>query len=116
MQGRLPLRHGVADGLSLPFIRWCRRLLRSHADCGGTVLLSSHFMGEVASIADELVVIGAGRIRAAGSVACGSLNMPIAKAIACRLDRRTALTNRDLPGPSVARARAGSASLRPGTD
>ena len=54
------------NGLDPEGIRWIRRLLRAHANAGGTVLLSSHFMGEVASIADDLVVIGGGQIRACG--------------------------------------------------
>lgn len=54
------------NGLDPEGIRWLRRLLRAHADAGGTVLLSSHLMGEVAEIADDLVVITGGRIAAAG--------------------------------------------------
>ncbi|WP_040702361.1 ABC transporter ATP-binding protein [Nocardiopsis ganjiahuensis] len=54
------------NGLDPEGIRWLRRLLRAHADAGGTVLLSSHLMGEVAEIADDLVVISGGRIAAAG--------------------------------------------------
>ncbi len=57
------------NGLDPDGIRWIRSLLRDHADAGGTVLLSSHLMSEVAEIADDLVVIAAGRIVAAGSVA-----------------------------------------------
>ncbi|MGJ0184005.1 ABC transporter ATP-binding protein [Corynebacterium glyciniphilum] len=56
------------NGLDPEGIRWLRRLLREHADAGGTVLLSSHLMGEVAEIADDLVVITGGRIVATGSV------------------------------------------------
>ena len=56
------------NGLDPEGIRWLRRLLRAHADDGGTVLLSSHLMSEVAEIADDLVVITSGRIVAAGSV------------------------------------------------
>ncbi|TDD68741.1 ATP-binding cassette domain-containing protein [Jiangella aurantiaca] len=54
------------NGLDPEGIRWIRRLLRSHADAGGTVLLSSHLMAEVAELADDLVVIAAGRVVAAG--------------------------------------------------
>ncbi|WP_339998080.1 ABC transporter ATP-binding protein [Corynebacterium sp. USCH3] len=56
------------NGLDPEGIRWLRRLLREHADAGRTVLLSSHLMGEVAEIADDLVVIAGGRIVATGSV------------------------------------------------
>lgn len=57
------------NGLDPAGIRWIRTLLRAHADAGGTVLLSSHLMSEVAEIADDLVVIAAGRIAARGTVA-----------------------------------------------
>lgn len=57
------------NGLDPEGIRWIRGLLRSHADGGGTVLLSSHLMSEVAEIADDLVVIAGGRIIRSGPVA-----------------------------------------------
>lgn len=56
------------NGLDPEGIRWIRGLLRGHADGGGTVLLSSHLMSEVAGIADDLVVISGGRIAAAGTL------------------------------------------------
>jgi ABC-2 type transport system ATP-binding protein len=56
------------NGLDPQGIRWIRGLLRDHADAGGTVLLSSHLISEVAEIADDLVVISSGRVVAAGSV------------------------------------------------
>ena len=54
------------NGLDPAGIRWLRGLLRGHADAGGTVLLSSHLMSEVAETADDLVVITAGAVVAAG--------------------------------------------------
>lgn len=57
------------NGLDPEGIRWIRRLVRSHADAGGAVLLSSHLMTEVAEVADDLVVIHSGRIVAAGPLA-----------------------------------------------
>jgi ABC-2 type transport system ATP-binding protein len=56
-----------ANGLDPEGMRWMRGLLRDFADRGGTVLLSSHLLTEVEAIADQLVIIGAGRIAAAGS-------------------------------------------------
>jgi ABC-2 type transport system ATP-binding protein len=58
-----------ANGLDPAGIRWMRGLLRGFADRGGTVLLSSHLLHEIEVIADELVVIGRGRIVAQGSKA-----------------------------------------------
>jgi ABC-2 type transport system ATP-binding protein len=57
------------NGLDPGGIRWIRDLLRDRADAGATVLLSSHLMGEVAEIADDLVVIAGGRVVATGPVA-----------------------------------------------
>jgi ABC-2 type transport system ATP-binding protein len=58
-----------ANGLDPAGIRWMRDLLRSYADQGGTVLLSSHLLHEIEVIADDLVVIGQGRIVAQGTKA-----------------------------------------------
>jgi ABC-2 type transport system ATP-binding protein len=58
-----------ANGLDPAGIRWMRGLLRGFADRGGTVLLSSHLLHEIEVIADELVVIGRGKIVAQGSKA-----------------------------------------------
>ncbi|WP_340539517.1 ABC transporter ATP-binding protein [Nocardioides sp. GXZ039] len=58
-----------ANGLDPAGIRWMRDLLRGYADRGGTVLLSSHLLHEIEVIADDLVVIGNGRIVADGTKA-----------------------------------------------
>jgi ABC-2 type transport system ATP-binding protein len=58
-----------ANGLDPAGIRWMRDLLRGYADQGGTVLLSSHLLHEIEVIADDLVVIGNGRIVAQGTKA-----------------------------------------------
>ena len=58
-----------ANGLDPAGIHWMRGLLRDYADDGGTVLLSSHLLHEIEVIADEIIVIGQGRIVAAGTKA-----------------------------------------------
>jgi ABC-2 type transport system ATP-binding protein len=55
-----------ANGLDPAGIRWMRGLLKGYADQGGTVLLSSHLLHEVEQIADEMILIGNGRIVARG--------------------------------------------------
>ena len=79
MRQRLGLAHALlgdpevlildepANGLDPEGMRWMRELLRDFADRGGTVLLSSHLLYEVEAIADQLVIIGGGRIAAQGS-------------------------------------------------
>src|SRR5215210_7128705 len=56
-----------ANGLDPAGIRWMRDLLTGFASQGGTVLLSSHLLHEIEVIADDLVVIGNGKIVASGS-------------------------------------------------
>ena len=58
-----------ANGLDPQGIFWMRELLRDFADRAGTVLLSSHLLREVEAMADDLVVIGNGKIVAQGSKA-----------------------------------------------
>jgi ABC-2 type transport system ATP-binding protein len=55
-----------ANGLDPAGIRWMRGLLKGYAGRGGTVLLSSHLLNEVEMIADEMILIGHGRIVAQG--------------------------------------------------
>lgn len=57
------------NGLDPDGIRSMRDMLRSFADQGGTVFLSSHLLAEVAHSADELIVIDHGRLVTAGPVA-----------------------------------------------
>ncbi|MFG2818388.1 ATP-binding cassette domain-containing protein [Kitasatospora sp. NPDC048365] len=52
------------NGLDPEGIRWIRTLLRGLASEGRAVLISSHLMGEMAQTADQLVVIGRGRLLA----------------------------------------------------
>ncbi|MEI5672293.1 MULTISPECIES: ABC transporter ATP-binding protein [unclassified Nocardioides] len=56
-----------ANGLDPAGIRWMRGLLKGYADRGGTVLLSSHLLHEVEIIADEMILIGRGKIVAQGN-------------------------------------------------
>jgi ABC-2 type transport system ATP-binding protein len=56
------------NGLDPEGIAWMRGLLRSLADEGRSVFASSHLLSELAQVADEVVVIGQGRLIAIGSV------------------------------------------------
>ena len=56
------------NGLDPEGVAWVRRLVRSLAAEGRTVFLSSHLMSEMAQTADQLLVIGRGRIITAGPV------------------------------------------------
>ncbi|WP_328616697.1 ATP-binding cassette domain-containing protein [Amycolatopsis sp. NBC_00355] len=55
-----------ADGLDPEGVRWIRDLLRRLAGEGRTVLASSHLLAEMSLLAEDLIVIGAGRLVSAG--------------------------------------------------
>jgi ABC-2 type transport system ATP-binding protein len=56
------------NGLDPDGIRWIRKLLISLAREGRTVLVSSHLISELELMADQLIVIGRGRLLASTSV------------------------------------------------
>ncbi|MCG7235519.1 ABC transporter ATP-binding protein [Corynebacterium sp. ACRQP] len=57
------------NGLDPAGIRWVRELLQSLAAEGRTVLVSSHLLAEMAQTAEDLIIIGRGRLVANTSVA-----------------------------------------------
>jgi ABC-2 type transport system ATP-binding protein len=79
MRQRLGLAHALlgdpevlildepANGLDPEGMRWMRGLLRNFADRGGTVLLSSHLLAEVDAVADRMMIISGGEIKAQGT-------------------------------------------------
>ncbi len=66
---RILLLDEPSNGLDPDGIRWLRTYLRRFADQGGTVFVSSHLIGELAMFADDLVVVGNGRLLAAEPLA-----------------------------------------------
>jgi ABC-2 type transport system ATP-binding protein len=58
-----------ANGLDPDGIRWLRALLRGFAAEGGTVLVSSHMLAELAQTIDSVVIVDHGRLLAQGPVA-----------------------------------------------
>jgi ABC-2 type transport system ATP-binding protein len=57
-----------ANGLDPSGMAWLRDLLRAHAAAGGTVLISSHLLAELAQLIDDVVIIAGGRLRSAMSL------------------------------------------------
>ncbi len=51
-----------ANGLDPEGIRWLRDLLRSFTADGGTVFISSHVLGEMQQLVDDVVIIHHGRL------------------------------------------------------
>ncbi len=58
-----------SNGLDPDGIRWLRNSLSAFAANGGTVFVSSHLIGELEMFADDLIVVGGGRLVASESVA-----------------------------------------------
>jgi len=58
-----------ANGLDPEGIRWIRDILKQLAHEGRSVLVSSHLLSEMALMADDLVVIGQGKLVQQGTVA-----------------------------------------------
>ena len=56
------------NGLDPQGIRTLRNLLRARAGEGNTVFVSSHLLGEVEQLADDVVVINDGRLVTQGSL------------------------------------------------
>jgi ABC-2 type transport system ATP-binding protein len=77
------------NGLDPDGVVWIRHLLRSLADEGRTVFVSSHLMAEVAQTADHLIVIGRGRLVA--DVPTAELLHEGAPAVTVRADQAAAL-------------------------
>ncbi|WP_433298672.1 ATP-binding cassette domain-containing protein [Actinoplanes sp. CA-030573] len=65
---RLLILDEPANGLDPGGIREMRTLMRNLAESGMTVLLSSHILGEIQLICDQVTIISAGKRVAAGSV------------------------------------------------
>lgn len=57
-----------ANGLDPEGIRWMRDLLRRLAGQGRTILVSSHLLSEMELLADDIVIIAAGKLIAQGPV------------------------------------------------
>jgi len=77
------------NGLDPEGIRWIRGLLKNLAAHGRTVLVSSHLISEVAQTADQLIVIGQGRLLAQTTVAELSARGSLEEAFFQLTDRST---------------------------
>ncbi|HEV2412222.1 MAG TPA: ATP-binding cassette domain-containing protein [Candidatus Saccharimonadales bacterium] len=57
-----------ANGLDPEGIAWLREFLKSYADDGNAVFVSSHLLSEMSQMADNVVVIGKGKLIASTSI------------------------------------------------
>jgi ABC-2 type transport system ATP-binding protein len=58
-----------ANGLDPEGVHWLRRFLRSYADKGASVLVSSHLLAEIAQTVDDVVIVAKGRLITQSSLA-----------------------------------------------
>ncbi|SCE81534.1 ABC-2 type transport system ATP-binding protein [Micromonospora viridifaciens] len=112
-----------ANGLDPEGIRWMRGFLKGLATEGRTVLVSSHLLSEMQLLADDVVIIAAGRLvrqgpvdQVIGSMAHGTrvrVRTPQAEELAAALREQSATVDRDdhgallvtgLDAPAVGRA------------
>ena len=75
------------NGLDPEGVKWVRDLCRYYAAQGRAVLLSSHLMSEVALTADNLVIIGQGRILETTTVPTSWPNTPRVRCASSRPSR-----------------------------
>jgi ABC-2 type transport system ATP-binding protein len=57
------------NGLDPEGMHWLRGFLRAFADRGGTVLVSSHVLAEIAQTVDHIVIVARGRLVASSTLA-----------------------------------------------
>jgi ABC-2 type transport system ATP-binding protein len=79
------------NGLDPDGVRWVRQLMRTLADEGRAVLVSSHLIAEMELTADRLVIIGRGKLIAETSLA--DLTAHYARGVRVRTSREAELTS-----------------------
>jgi ABC-2 type transport system ATP-binding protein len=89
---RVLLLDEPANGLDPDGIRWLRGFLRSYADEGNTVLISSHLLSEIQQTVDDVVIIARGRLRLQGSL--DELNARAGQTVEVRTPQATELRGR----------------------
>lgn len=57
-----------ANGLDPEGIHWLRQFIKDYADAGNAVFVSSHLLSEMSQMADNLVVIGKGKMISSGTM------------------------------------------------
>ncbi len=96
------------NGLDPEGIRTLRDQLRAHAAAGGTVFVSSHLLAEVEHLADDVIVINAGRLVTQGPLAelqqaASLVRTPDAVRLAVALEQAGATTELRDPDSLVVR-------------
>lgn len=98
---RLLILDEPINGLDIDGVRWFRQLCREYADAGAAVFLSSHLMSEVELVADQVIILGRGRVlrdapmdQIRSGVAVVEVITERAPELASALERREAIVDR----------------------
>lgn len=121
---RVLLLDEPANGLDPEGIRWMRELLRNLADQGRTILVSSHLLSEMELLADDVVIIAAGKLVTQGPVATVVNGMahaervrvrtPEAEKLTAAIPAQSTVDNGALVFTGVSAAEVGEAAMRAG--
>jgi ABC-2 type transport system ATP-binding protein len=85
------------NGLDPAGVHWLRTFLRARVDTGGTVLVSSHLLAELALAADSVVIVKDGRLVTQGPVADVTGGVPAVRVRTPQAERlRAVLTARGI--------------------
>jgi len=107
-----------ANGLDPEGIRWMRGLLRALADQGRTILVSSHLLSEMELLADDVVIIAAGKLVTQGpmkTVVNGMSDTAVVRVATPQADELTTAITDTVTGATVQRSDNGTL-LVSGTD
>lgn len=96
------------NGLDPQGIRTLRNLLRARAAAGSTVFVSSHLLGEVEQLADDIVVINKGRLVTQGSLA----ELQQSESLVRAADPRALRATLEAAGAEVKHTKAGTLVVR----
>jgi ABC-2 type transport system ATP-binding protein len=96
-----------AVGLDPEGIHWLRETLRGFAGEGRTVFVSSHLMGELEGVAEQVIVIGRGRLLA---------DVSVSELIASASDDRVEIVTPEATAAMTVLANAGATVISSGRD
>jgi ABC-2 type transport system ATP-binding protein len=82
-----------ANGLDPEGIRWMRQFLKAFAGQGRTVFVSSHLLSEMQQLADDVIIIAAGKMIASGNIDSIVNGMSHAGKVRVRTPQAEALTS-----------------------
>jgi ABC-2 type transport system ATP-binding protein len=105
-----------ANGLDPEGIRWMREFLREFASQGRTVFVSSHLLGEMEQLADDVVIIAGGRLLVTGRMEDVVGGLATTATVRVRTPHADALTGELVRAGATVRPNGNGALLVNGVD